>query len=66
MKIRTFLALELSQTSRNKLSAHAKMMSRHDNLQQIRWVPEKNYHLTLAFLGDIEYVLISSLKQELE
>ena len=66
MKIRTFLALELSQTVRNKLSAHAEMISRHDNRQQIRWVPEKNYHLTLAFLGDVEYVLISSLKLELE
>ncbi len=66
MKIRTFLALELSQTVRNKLFAHAEMISSHDNLQQISWVPEKNYHLTLAFLGDVEYVLISSLKLKLE
>ena len=42
------------------------MISRYDNLQQIRWVPEKNYHITLAFLGDVEYVLISYLKLELE
>ncbi len=66
MKIRTFLALELSQTVRNKLYSHAEMISRHDNLQQIRWVPEKKYHITLAFLGDVEYVLISCLKLELE
>ena len=66
MKIRTFLALELSQTVRKKLSAHAEMISRYDNLQQIRWIPEENYHLTLAFLGDVEYALISSLKLELE
>jgi len=66
MKIRTFLALELSQTVRNKLSSHAELISGHDKLQQIRWLPKDNYHLTLAFLGDVEYVLISSLQEKLE
>jgi len=66
MKIRTFLALELPQTVRNKLSAHAELISGHDKLQQIRWLPKQNYHLTLAFLGNVEYVLISSLQLKLE
>ena len=66
MKIRTFLALELSQTIRNKLSTHAELISGHDKLQQIRWLPKENFHLTLAFLGNVEYVLISSLQLKLE
>ena len=66
MKIRTFLALELPQTVRNKLSAHAELISGHDKLQQIRWLPNENYHLTLSFLGNVEYVLISSLQLKLE
>ena len=66
MKIRTFLALELPQTVRNKLSVHAELISGHDKLQQIRWLPKENYHLTLAFLGNVEYVLISSLQLKLE
>ena len=66
MKIRAFLALELPQTVRNKLSAHAELISGHDNMQQIRWLPKENYHLTLAFLGNVEYVLISSLQLKLE
>jgi len=66
MKIRTFLALELPQTVRNKLSAHAELISGHDKLQQIRWLPKENYHLTLAFLGNVEYVLINSLQLKLE
>ena len=66
MKIRTFLALELSQTVRNKLSSHAELISGHDKLQQIRWLPKQNYHLTLAFLGKVEYVLRSSLQLKLE
>ena len=66
MKIRTFLALELPQTVRNKLSAHAELISGHDKLQQIRWLPKENYHLTLAFRGNMQYVLISNLQLKLE
>ena len=66
MKIRTFLALELPQTVRNKLSAYVELISGNHKLQQIRWLPKENYHLTLAFLGNVEYVLISSLQLKLE
>ena len=66
MKIRTFLAFELPQTVRNKLSVHAELISGHDKLQQIRWLTEENYHLTLSFLGNVEYVLINSLQLKLE
>ena len=66
MKIRIFLALELSQTVRNKLFAHSELISGHDKLQQIRWLQKENYHLTLAFLGKVDYVLISSLYLKLE
>jgi len=66
MKIRTFLALELPQTVRNILSAHEELISGHYKLQQIRWLPKENYHLTLAYLGNLEYFLISSLQLKLE
>ena len=66
MRIRIFLALELPQTVRNKLSVHAELISGHDKLQQIRWLPKENYHLTLAFLGKVEYILINSLQLKLE
>ena len=65
MKIRTFLALELPQTVRNKLSAHTELISSYDKLQQIRWLPKENYHLTLAFLGNVDYDLISGLQLKL-
>ena len=66
MKIRAFLALELPQTVRNKLSAYAELISGHDKLEQIRWLSKEKYHLTMAFLGNVEYVLISSLQLKLE
>ena len=66
MKFRIFLALELSQTVRNKLSAHAELISANDKLQQVRWLQKENFHLTLSFLGNVENVLISSLQLKLE
>jgi len=42
------------------------MISVNDNLQQVRWLSKENYHLTLAFLGNVEYSLISSLQLKLE
>ena len=66
MRVRIFLALELTQTVRNKLSVYAEMISVHDNLQQVRWLSKETYHLTLAFLGNLEYALISSLQLRLE
>ena len=66
MKIRTFLALELPKTVRNKLSVHAELISGHDKLQQIRWLHKQNYHLTLAFLGNVDYALVSSIQLNLE
>ena len=65
MKIRTFLSLELAQTVKNKLSAHAELISGNDKLKHIRWLPKENYHLTLAFLGNVEYGLIDSLQRKL-
>ncbi len=66
MKIRTFLALELSHTLRNKLSVHAEMISRYDNMQEIRWVSVENYHLTLVFLGDVEDLLPEGYKAKIK
>ena len=66
MKIRTFLALELPHTVRNKLSVHAELISGNYKLQQIRWLPKENYHLTLVFLGNVDYALINTLQLKLE
>ena len=66
MKIRTFIALELPQTVRDTLYAYTELISGHDKPQGIRWLPKENYNLTLSFLGNVEYVLISSLQLKLE
>ena len=48
------------------MSVHAELISGHDKLQQIRWLPREDYHLTLAFMGNVDYALVSSIQLKLE
>ena len=66
MKIRTFIALELPPSLRHELSGLAKLLAGQDKRQHIRWLPSENYHLTLAFLGDVDSASLSGLQFELE
>ena len=66
MKIRAFLALEISQKVSNRLSAYAELISGDKKLKQIRWLPIENYQLTLSFLGNVEYDLICDQQLKLE
>ena len=70
MKIRTFIALELPPFLRHELSSQAKLLAGQDKRQQIRWMPRENYHLTLAFLGNVDSARLTNLlfvlEQELE
>ena len=66
MKIRTFIALELPPSLRHELSGLAKLLAGQDKRQHIRWLPSENYHLSLAFLGDIDSASLSGLQFTLE
>ena len=66
MKIRTFIALELPPSLRHELSGQAKLLAGQDKRQHIRWLPSENYHLTLAFLGDVDSASLSGLQFALE
>ena len=66
MKIRTFIALELPSSLRHELSGQAKLLAGQDKRQHIRWFPSENYHLTLAFLGDVGSASLSGLQFALE
>ena len=66
MKIRSFISLDLPLSLRHELSGHAKLIAGQDKRQKIRWLPPENYHLTLAFLGNIDYDILRSLHIALE
>jgi len=66
MKIRSFIALELPSSLKQELFGQAKILAGQDKRQYIRWLPPENYHLTLAFLGDIDSARLSGLQFALE
>ena len=66
MKIRSFISLDFPLSLRHELSGHAKLIAGQDKRQQIRWLPSRNYHLTLVFLGEVESAILSGLQFALE
>lgn len=50
--IRTFVAIELSDTLKSELDAIEQRLKKE--LGQLKWVPKTNFHLTLKFLGDVD------------
>lgn len=69
-KIRTFVALAPGESF---IKEHLNMVNKlkEENwASDVRWIPEKNCHLTMRFLGDIEQVVIpgvvAALKKETE
>ena len=66
MKIRIFIALELPSSFKHELFRQAQLLAGQDKRQHIRWLSPENYHLTLAFLGEVESPSLSSLQFALE
>ncbi|MDC0152308.1 RNA 2',3'-cyclic phosphodiesterase [Deltaproteobacteria bacterium] len=66
MKIRSFISLDLPLSLKHELSGYAKLIDGQDKRQKFSWLPPENYHLTLVFLGDVEFVKISALQLALE
>ena len=59
--IRAFIAIELPDTIRTAILDVQKQLK--PGLKGIRWVPPKNIHLTLRFLGDIGSSGITAVKE---
>ncbi len=53
MKFRAFVGLSLDESCVTKLARAAGSLQQFDKKAEVRWVDPENYHLTLAFLGDI-------------
>ncbi len=51
--IRSFIAIDLPKTIQDFLDAVSKDLQGKKPISAVRWVPAKNIHLTLKFLGEV-------------
>ena len=65
MQIRSFIALPLPEETAIKFFEVAETFCNIEHFQQIRWLPPKNCHLILAFLGDVEEMRLDRLARNL-
>ncbi len=56
-KIRSFIAIEIPSEIRMDISNQVKLLSKDDF--SVRWVEKDNLHITLLFLGDVDYDFIN-------
>jgi 2'-5' RNA ligase len=66
MPVRSFIALPLPEPVAAALGDDAARLASQDKDGRVRWVGEENYHVTLAFLGDIDEPVLDDLAIELE
>ena len=64
--MRCFVALSLSEDARDTLGDVAAKMAYQDKSNAVRWVDQENYHVTLAFLGELGEDQIERLADELD
>lgn len=53
MKFRSFIAVPVDADLRQQLQRVADGLRGLDKKDEIRWIPPDNFHLTIAFIGDI-------------
>jgi len=66
MSIRSFIALPIPIEMANALGDAAAQMTYQDKSNAVRWVNQENYHLTLAFLGDLSELELEVLADQLD
>lgn len=64
--VRSFIALPIPATCILELQAVSRNIEALDKRRVWRLVPSENYHLTLAFMGDLDYQTISLLCDEMD
>ena len=63
-KIRTFIALEITEKSRAQAFQFEQMLAQCGAL--VKWEPQKKFHITLKFLGEIPNVEVNDVCVEVQ
>ena len=59
--MRVFFALPISSAVKQQLSAQRAQLARQLSSQSLQWVAAQNYHITLAFLGEMNRSTMAEL-----
>lgn len=62
--IRAFIAVDVGEDVHNALASALERLRRIDS--QVRWVDPKNWHLTVKFLGDVEWRAVDGIAKALQ
>lgn len=66
MSIRSFVALPVPERIAADLGDTAARLACQDKDGRVRWIDEENYHVTLAFLGEVDSQTLDDLALDLE
>jgi RNA 2',3'-cyclic 3'-phosphodiesterase len=64
--LRSFIAIELSEEVRQSVSSTILSYQKLVPAGWVKWVPTKNLHLTIKFLGDTPITLIPSIQEQMD
>ncbi|HUT21898.1 MAG TPA: RNA 2',3'-cyclic phosphodiesterase [Candidatus Bipolaricaulota bacterium] len=63
--MRCFLAIEIPQNVKNQIFAMVKELKSLNTENRIKWTSPDNMHLTMQFIGEVEYDRLEAVKQSL-
>jgi len=63
--IRVFIAIDIPQETKDDIARVQKQLSAKLKNSNARWIPARNLHITLKFIGETTYDKINGLKQTL-
>lgn len=61
--IRTFIAFDIEESLRQQIASVIDLLKQQKNTKKIKWIPPKNLHVTLRFIGEIEEEKIVAIQQ---
>jgi len=64
--LRAFIAIELSSEISQRLDQVSAELKKRLPVSAVRWVPARNIHLTLKFLGDVSSTYIEALQKMIQ
>jgi len=64
--LRVFIAIELSSEISQRLDQVSAELKKRMPVNAVRWVPARNIHLTLKFLGDVSSTHLDSLQKMIQ